>query len=440
MQDRLTAEKSVGRFHYGWIVIFSGMLATIGAHGFGRMAYTLVLPEMREGLGLTYAQSGFLATGNFIGYLIFGFLGGFLAAHYGSRIVISISLVLMGVAMLLTGMVRSLELALLMRFLTGLGNGGAYVAAMALGSTWFAKRRSGFATGIVSGGIGAGTLISGLIVPTILLNYGNLGWRYAWFYLGGLVLIIALLCFIFLRNRPADLGLQVVGSPPLGETAVSPPASTPSPPAPVRKRPPTLQWELVYKVKEVWYLGLVYLMYGFSYVIYMTFFKAFLSDEIGLSAVQAGSMWALVGGLSVFCGVIWGGISDLLGRKYGAALAYLTLAAAYLIFAVYDTVPAFYVSVFLFGLSAWSIPTIMAATAGDYVGPLLAPAGVGFITLFFGLGQALGPWLGGYTADLTGTFTYSFILAASVSLAGVASALLLKKPASAEATAAAGTN
>lgn len=420
------------RFHYGWVVIFSGMLATIGAHGFGRMSYTLILPEMRAGLGLTYAQAGFLATGNFIGYLIFGFCGGMLAVRYGSRAVISFSLLLMGIAILLTGMVESLETALLMRFLTGLGNGGAYVVAMALGSTWFAKRHSGFATGIVSGGIGAGTLISGLIVPGILISYGDPGWRYAWFYLGWLVLVIGLLCFIFLRNRPADLGLQTVGSPQAGAGGTTAAAVSPTP-APAGRRPLNLQWQLVYKVKAVWYLGFVYFMYGFSYVIYMTFFKAFLSDEMGLSALQAGSMWALVGGLSIFCGVIWGGISDILGRKGGAALAYLALALSYLIFALFHTVPAFYVSVVLFGLSAWSVPTIMAAAAGDYVGPLYAPAGVGFITLFFGLGQALGPWLGGHLADLTGTFIHSFILAACVSLVGMATSLLLKKPAAADA-------
>ena len=58
------------RYHYGWIVVFMGMLTTIGAHGFGRMAYTLILPEMREGLGITFTQSGLLASGNLAGYLI----------------------------------------------------------------------------------------------------------------------------------------------------------------------------------------------------------------------------------------------------------------------------------------------------------------------------------------------------------------------------------
>jgi len=435
------------RVHYGWIIVLTGMLATIAAHGFGRMSYTLILPEMKEGLGLTYTQAGLLSTGNFIGYLLFAVIGGFLASRYGTRRVISLSLVLMGISMLLTGIGNSFEWAFAMRLLTGLGNGGAYVPAMALGSIWFTMRRRGFATGIVSGGIGVGTLLGGLIIPHILLTYGADGWRYSWYYLGGAVLLVALLCYLLLRERPEDLGLEQVGAftqakPEGKQNPSSSSSSNPSPGSSEtagKKPPPNLQWGLIYRVKEVWYLGLVYLMYGFSYVIYMTFFKAFLFDEMGLTVVLVGYLWALVGGLSAFCGVIWGGISDRLGRKYGAALAYITLALSYLIFAVFHTLPAFYVSVFLFGLSAWSIPTIMAAAAGDYVGPRLAPAGLGFITLFFGIGQALGPTVAGRLADLTGSFVSSFILATSVSLVGMVGSLLLKKPA-AEVSSGTGTN
>jgi MFS family permease len=413
------------------------MLAAVAAHGFGRMSYTLIYPEMKEGLGLTDTLAGLLATGNLVGYLVFALIGGFLASKFGARRVISLSLVLMGITMLLTGIANSFQAAFALRLLTGLGNGGAYVPAMALGSIWFTMRRRGVATGIVSGGIGLGTLLGGLIVPSVLLAYGAAGWRYSWYYLGGAVLIVALICYFLLRDRPEDLGLEQVGAP---TPVKSPGEQNPSPPSPSnpgpessrpaeKKPPPSLQWGLIYKVKEVWFLGLVYSAYGFSYVIYMTFFKAFLWKEMGLSVALASHLWALVGGLSIFCGVIWGGISDRLGRKRGAALAYLTLALSYLIFALFHTLPAFYVSVFLFGLSAWSIPTIMAAAAGDYVGPRLAPAGLGFITLFFGIGQALGPYVGGYLRDLTGTFVFSFILATSVSVVGLVGSLLLKKPA-----------
>jgi MFS family permease len=419
------------RVHYGWIVIFTGMLVTVGAHGFGRMSYTLILPDMREGLGLTYTQAGLLATGNLVGYLVFALIGGFLASRFGVRRVISLSLVLMGITMLLIGIANSFGWAFAMYLLTGLGNGGAFVPAMALGSIWFATQRRGFTTGIISGGIGLGTLLGGLIVPSVLIAYGAAGWRFSWYYLGGAVLIIALICYLLLRDRPEDLGLEQVGASTLVKTeGDKKPSSSLASSATAGKKPvPSLQWGLVYRVKEVWYLGLVYVTYGFSYVIYMTFFKAFLSQEILLDPGLVSQLWVLVGGLSAFCGVIWGGISDRLGRNRGAALAYFTLALSYLLFALFDTLPAFYVSVFLFGLSAWSIPTIMAVVVGDYVGPRLAPAGVGFITLLFGIGQALGPFVGGYLADRTETFVFSFILATAVSLVGMVGSLLLKKPA-----------
>jgi len=298
---------------------------------------------------------------------------------------------------------------------TGLGNGAAYVPAMALGSAWFVVERRGFATGIVSGGIGAGTMIAGLVVPVIFGAYGTEGWRFAWYYLGGAVLGIAGVAGLLIRSRPDEMGLRQVGEKEVAEKPSTSQAAVGA-----------LEWGRVYKMPAVWYLGVVYFMYGFSYIIYMTFFAAYLVKEMGLTPSEAGQLWAVVGGLSVFCGVIWGGLSDKLGRAGGAALAYVVLAIAYGIFTGLQSKTGFYLSAIVFGLTAWSIPTIMAATAGDYVGPRLAPAGLGFVTLFFGIGQALGPWLGGYLADVTVTFRWSFLLACGVSLVGAALSLGLK--------------
>jgi MFS family permease len=134
----------------------------------------------------------------------------------------------------------------------------------------------------------------------------------------------------------------------------------------------------------------------------------------------------MVGGLSILCGVIWGGISDVLGRRYGSALAYLTLAASFSIFALVKTPTGYTLSAVLFGLTAWSIPTIMAAAAGDYVGPRLAPAGLGFVTLFFGIGQAAGPSVAGSIADAFHSLAPALLLAAGVALTGAVGSLFLR--------------
>jgi sugar phosphate permease len=404
------------KFHYGWVVILTGLLVTIGAHGFGRMSYTLILPAMKDGLHFNYTELGLLGTGNFVGYLLMAIIGGFLAARLGTRLVIALALTVMGITMILTGLAESFQFAFAMRLLTGLGNGAAFVPAMALGSAWFAVARRGFATGIVSAGIGGGTMIAGLVVPVLLGAYGIEGWRFAWYYLGGAVLVIAGVAALLIRSRPEDMGLGQVGAVEQAGTGNIGKATA-----------PPIDWGRVFKMGRVWYLGLVYFMYGFSYIIYMIFFAAYLCKEMGMDQSEVGRLWAAVGGLSIFCGVIWGGLSDKLGRATGAALAYLVLGTAYAIFALFQETWGFYLSALMFGLTAWSIPTIMAATAGDYVGSRLAPAGLGFITLFFGIGQALGPAVGGYLADLTKSFTGPFLLATGVSLIGMMLSLGLKR-------------
>jgi len=105
----------------------------------------------------------------------------------------------------------------------------------------------------------------------------------------------------------------------------------------------------------------------------------------------------------------------------------MTLALSYVVFAFWKDSTGFYISAVVFGITAWAIPTIMAAASGDAVGGRLAPAGLGFITLFFGIGQALGPVIGGLLKDSTGTFTNAFILATIVSLIGGFGSLILKK-------------
>jgi sugar phosphate permease len=401
------------KIHYAWIIAFTGTLVTILAHGLGRMSYSVILPSMKDGLSLNYTQIGLIGTGNFIGYLSLAIIGGFLAARFGVRRVVFISLIIIGVALFLTGFSDSFLFAFMMRLFAGAGNGSSYVPIMALPAAWFAAKKRGLATGIVSGGIGVGLFLSGVIIPPVITYFGHNGWRYAWFFMGIAVFVLAFVCYIFLRNNPKEKGLSMYGGDEEQKGGV--------------KVTLFSAWKNIIREAEIWKLGCVYFMYGFSYIIYLTFFVAYLTKEIGISASTSGVIFAVMGVFSIFCGVVWGGISDILGRRYGSMLAYVTLAISYLIFAFYKVEAGFYLSAFVFGISAFSIPTIMAAAAGDAVGGRLAPAGLGFITLFFGIGQALGPAIAGWIKDSTGTFTNAFVLSAVVSLVGAVGSLILRK-------------
>lgn len=110
-------------------------------------------------------------------------------------------------------------------------------------------------------------------------------------------------------------------------------------------------------------------------------------------------------------------------------ILYLIHTIAFGLFAVGKTPLSFNISAILFGISAWSIPAIMAAACGDASGSKLAPAALGFITLFFGIiGQAAGPYVAGAIADAEGSFTPVFLWAAAVALLGAFGSATLKNP------------
>ncbi len=408
--------------HYGWIVLIVGFLAVFSSLGLARFGYTMILPSMQTGLGLSNTQAGALATGNFIGYLTLALIGGFLASRFSPRRVISISLLVVGITMLLTGAAGNFLTALLWRTITGMGSGGSNVPVMGLLAAWFASRRRGLATGVAVAGSSLGLIITGPLVPFILNAAGDNGWRLGWFVLGVIVLVISVISFLLLRDRPEDKGIVAIGeeSPPL-----SPLPTQPHPPG--QPKPAFLAWGDIYKSGAVWHLALIYTTFGFSYIIYVTFFAKYLQSEKGFSKEAAGNLWQIVGWISIFCGIIWGWVSDVLGRKYGLALVSFIQGTTYFIFAVSSSPYLFVLSAFLFGITAWSIPAIMAAACGDHLGSKLAPAALGFITLFFGIGQAFGPWIAGSIADSTSSFSLAFIVAMVAAYIGGFASLLLKR-------------
>jgi MFS family permease len=403
------------RVHYAWAILAVGTLVVFGALGLARFGYTMVLPAMQLGLGLGNTHAGALATANLFGYLALSVLGGALAARYGPRIVIAAGLTLAAAGMLLTGLSNSFISAAIWRALTGIGSGASNVPAMGLLAAWFVQHRRGLAAGVGVTGSSLALIVLGLIVPYILASYGVHGWRVCWFLFAGVTLGLALLAFIILRNSPSELGLLPVGA--ANDSVIA------------TEKVSKLTWGRVYRSPIVWHLGLIYTAFGFSYIIYMTFLTKYLITEGGYSQESAGRMFMLMGWLSLLCGLIWGAFSDRLGRKTALIVVYSIQTVAFGLFALWPSTPGFIFSAVLFGLTAWSIPAIMAATCGDLLGPRLAPAGLGFITLFFGIGQAAGPSIAGIMADSVHSLSPAMLLAAGVALLGALGSLFLRSTA-----------
>jgi MFS family permease len=368
----------------------------------------MLLPSMSTALNLNYAQLGFIGTGNFIGYLLAVLFSGWMVARLGARRVIIIALLTIAITMMLISVSGNYYVLLLLYFFTGMGSGAANVPIMGLVSHWFTRRWRGRAAGFMVVGSGFAIMASGLLIPAVNATWGLEGWRYSWLILSLSVVAIAVVSALFLRNDPEQVGQGVYGEAPLdGVTPVQPPAE----PDAATRRGILIR------------LGLIYFLFGFTYVIYATFIVTTLVQERGFSEAVAGRFWFWVGFLSLFSGPLFGWLSDHAGRRIGMAAVFAMHAGAYLCAGLPLPAPFIYLSVALFGLAAWSIPGIMAAAVGDYMGPRHAVAGFGFITFIFGIGQILGPALAGVLAEAGGGFASSYLLAAA--LASLAMVLTL---------------
>jgi MFS family permease len=176
---------------------------------------------------------------------------------------------------------------------------------------------------------------------------------------------------------------------------------------------------------RLWHLAALYLLFGATYVIYATFVVTALVRERGFPEAVAGTVWSAIGALSLLSGPVFGSLSDRIGRRLGLALVFAIQTVSYGLFATGASGAALAVSVACFGITAWSIPSIMAAVTADLAGPANAAAAFGFVTFVFGLGQMAGPVAAGAIADARGSLAAAFGLAAVLAGAAALLALLL---------------
>ena len=224
ISTRLAGAMTRRGLHYGWVVVFTTfltMLVTAGAVG---APGVLLLPLQREFGWSTAAISSALATR----LLLFGLMGPLAAAfinRYGVRKVTLSALCLIGVGFALSLRMEHLwQLILLWGTIVGFGTGlTALVLAATISTRWFNTRR-GLIVGLLTASSATGQLI---FLPLLASISARSGWRSALAVVCALLGTAAILVWLFMRDRPDDLGLKPFGpdaldeiQPPVAQTAL----------------------------------------------------------------------------------------------------------------------------------------------------------------------------------------------------------------------------
>jgi MFS family permease len=398
------------RLHYGWIIVLTGSLVLFSCFGLARYAYTMLLPAMQQSLHLSYDQAGYIGTANFVGYLVSVILAPLALRRVPPRWCIAAALLLISLALIGISRCNSFLPILGLYFLAGVGGGFANIPIMMLTTYWFHRSHRGRALGLVIGGNGAGIVLAGLLIPRLNQSLGVMGWRMSWLVLGLICLLVAGLAALLLRNSPQEKGLQPIGS--------------------LESCTPTqfISQDGKQDGAVLARLGLIYLTFGATFMIYGTFIVTSMVREYGISELVAGRYWSWVGILSLGSGVLFGSLSDRIGRSWGLVLVLLVQTTSYLLVGLQLAGVWLVASIMLYGLSVFAIPAIMTAAVADYLGLARAASAFATVTLFFAAGQSCGPALAGILARSSGSFSSAYLLAAACTLCGALLAATLPRP------------
>jgi MFS transporter, ACS family, glucarate transporter len=166
-----------------------------------RVCISIVGVRIKAGLGLTNTQFGWVLAAFSLAYAIFEIPSGTLGDRIGPRAVFIRIVLLWSLFTALTGLVSGLASLLVVRFLFGIGESGAFPNCSASISRWFPNHEMGRAMSWVGTGSHAGAAIAPLIIVPLAMAYG---WRIPFLVIGGIGLFWVLACFLWFRNFPSE--------------------------------------------------------------------------------------------------------------------------------------------------------------------------------------------------------------------------------------------
>ncbi len=161
------------------------LLATCAAvlflDGFDTQAIGFVAPAIAKEWGLARGALGPVFSAGLFGLMIGALLLGPLADRIGRKKIIIISTIAFGLGALATSLVQDTNTLLAIRFLTGLGLGGAMPNTIALTSEFNPRRRRATMVMIMFSGFSIGAALGGLLAAALIPQFG---WRSV-FIVGG---------------------------------------------------------------------------------------------------------------------------------------------------------------------------------------------------------------------------------------------------------------
>ncbi len=362
-------------------ILFGGFLG-LATLSIMNAAYTNVLDPIKTDLNLSYTWTGALMSAYFVGYTLGQIPWGVLSDRYGSRIIISLSVLGVSLSTLLFGFSETIVYAVVIRFMTGLLGAGIFVPSVKLVSNWFNSDERGTALGLLNIGGSAGLILASWAVPLLSMRTG---WNLGLTLTGAFGVCSAILCYIILKDHASE-------SRPLNLKAL-----------PVRR-------------KEFWYLSFMQFIRLGSYYTFIAWMPLVFREDFGFTVLATSTAMSILSFAGILANPLGGIISDKLGERRVLVGGFLMLGLLVLVLPTKPSGVLLYVLVFLLG---WFI-NMTRSPSFTIIPRLFGTEAAGSISginnTFASLGAFALPLLLGFVRDYTQSYQIGWVALSGFSL------------------------
>ncbi|MCI2255891.1 MFS transporter [Domibacillus sp. PGB-M46] len=370
-------------FFLGWVFMYAD-----------RNILSPVMGSIGEEWSLDKSQLGLMSTVFFAAYAAMQIPTGFLADKFGRVKVLVIGYLLFGVATYLSGVATTFLIFLMMRALTGLGEGTYYGSQYGISSTITPKKYRGLVSALINSGMAFGISL-GFMASSYFTYTLNKGWQYPFYVFAVPTIIVAILIAVFVRD----------------DTHKRKEASA--------KKAEKLDMKKLFTKNHILVYVLIFCsLYGFFGM--LTWLPYYLQTVRGVEASQTGIIASLVPWASIPGAILFGFLSDKIKNRKPLIIS-LALAGAICQFAIpyTENYSLLLVGLALYGLlGKLALDPVLISYMADITPPSMYSRVYGFFNFSGMLSSIFAPYITGFFADVTGKLEFGFYLSGALLIFG----------------------
>ena len=409
-------------FFYGWVVVAAAFCVALVAYGV-QYSFGIFLKPLSGDFGWSRSLvSGAVSLFMFSRGAL-AILTGWATDRYGPRMTVAIGGFFLGLGLILASQISAAwQLYLFYGLMVGFGLSVAFAPLVAVASRWFVSKR-GLAIGIVVAGIGMGTVVMSPLARYLIATYE---WRLSYIIIGLLAWIIVIPAALFLRRSPEAKGLL-----PLGKAeAIAGDEGNSN----MAKKGDSLTSEKggvslkdAMHTRAFWLLLAIIIFWSTCVQMSMIHIYPHATD-LGIPEVVAANFLLSIGVFSIIGRLVMGTVSDRLGGRRTLAIC-LILQALVMFWLLRATdIWMFYLFAVAFGFAYAGCVPQLPIIAGELFELQSIGAIVGVQMLGVAIGGAIGPILGGYVFDVTGTYYPAFLVSGICTILALILLALIRVP------------